>query len=258
MPRDERKEGAGVAAWLRRWWRALLSELVATTTLVWLGIAAMTPLGPTAPPLAHPAMAFGFMVVANACAFGPVSGAHMNPAVTLAALLYGQLAPLPALGYVLAQMLGATLGFGALLATSPRAATAAPAGVTLPGPGVSALGATLVEAALTATLALAVCGVWAAHDASRPDPSVPIKLGLVVAGLVYAGGCATGASINPARSFGPALLQGTWDYQWVYWVGPLGGAALGALLHRHVLRPRARRLAPADAGTPLHDKTEQP
>lgn len=154
---------------------------------MWLGIAAMTPLGPSAPPLAHPAMAFGFMVVANACAFGPVSGAHMNPAVTLAALLYGQLDALPALGYVLAQMLGATLGFSALQATSPRAATAPPAGVTLPGPGVSALGAVLVEAALTATLALACCGVWAAHDAARPDPSVPIKLGLVVAGLVYAG-----------------------------------------------------------------------
>ncbi|CAD0197070.1 unnamed protein product [Chrysodeixis includens] len=217
----------------------------------------MTPLGPTAPPLAHPAMAFGFMVVANACAFGPVSGAHMNPAVTLAALLYGQLDALPALGYVLAQMLGATLGFGALQATSPSAATLPPVGVTQPGPGVSALAAVLVEAVLTGTLALALCGVWATHDATRPDPSVPIKLGLVVAGLVYAGGYATGASINPARSFGPALLQGTWDYQWVYWVGPLGGAALATLAHRYVLLPRARRLPDRDdVALPLNDKTE--
>ncbi|KAJ8725976.1 hypothetical protein PYW08_004159 [Mythimna loreyi] len=253
MPTDE-TESAGVAAWLRRWWRALLAELLATALLVWLGIAAMMPvLGKDKVMLAHPAMAFGFVVIGNACAFGPASGAHMNPAVTLAALLYGRLGALPALGYTLAQLLGAVLGFGALLTTTPSAAAAAPAGCTLPAPSVSALGAAAIEAALTAVLVLACCGLWRAHDDARPDPAAPIKLGLVVAGLVYAGGHATGASINPARSFAPALLHGHWDYQWVYWAGPLGGAALAALLHRFVLTPRAPRAA-AEHDIPLTDK----
>lgn len=185
---ETRGGGGGVAAWLRRWWRALLSELLATALLVWLGLAALMPVrGPGSVQLAHPAMAFGFVVVANACAFGPASGAHMNPAVTLAALLCGQLGVLPALGYALAQTLGATLGFGALLASTPAEAAASPAGCSLPAPGVSALAALTLEATMTGVLVLACCGVWAAHDPARPDPSVPIKLGLVVAGLVYAG-----------------------------------------------------------------------
>lgn len=177
-----------MGAWLRRWWRALLAELVSTALLVWLGVAALMPVrGPSSVMLAHPAMAFGFVVIGNACAFGSASGAHMNPAVTLAALLHGSLGALPALGYALAQLLGATLGFGALLGTTPADVAAAPAGCTLPAPHVSALSAALLEAALTAVLALACCGLWSAHDPTRPDPSVPIKLGLVVAGLVYAG-----------------------------------------------------------------------
>lgn len=166
----------------------MLAELLATALLVWLGIAAIMPVrGPGTVLLAHPAMAFGFVVIGNACAFGPASGAHMNPAVTLAAVLHGRLAALPALGYVLAQLLGALLGFGALLSTTPSEASAAPTGCTLPAPHVSALSATLLEAAMTGVLALACCGVWSAHDPARPDPAVPIKLGLVVAGLVYAG-----------------------------------------------------------------------
>uniref|UniRef100_A0A2A4JIH7 Aquaporin n=1 Tax=Heliothis virescens TaxID=7102 RepID=A0A2A4JIH7_HELVI len=112
------------------------------------------------------------------------------------------------------------------------------------------------RAAITGVLALACCAVWSAHARGEHDPAVPIKLGLVVAGLVYAGGHATGASLNPARSFAPALLHGHWDYQWVYWAGPLGGAALGALLHRWVLTPRPR--APRDADLPLRDKSDQP
>ncbi|XP_049695518.2 lens fiber major intrinsic protein [Helicoverpa armigera] len=256
MPRHESEE-RGVAAWLRRWWRALLAELLATALLVWLGVAAMMPVrGPGSVLLAHPAMAFGFVVVGNAVAFGPASGAHMNPAVTLAALLHGQLGAAPALGYALAQLLGGVLGFGALLGTTPAAAALAPTGCTLPAPHVSALAAVALEAASTAVLALACCGVWSAAARGEHDPAAPIKLGLVVAGLVYAAGHATGASLNPARSFAPALLHSHWDYHWVYWAGPLGGAALGALLHRWVLTPRSE--PPRDVDLPLRDKADQP
>ncbi|XP_075970021.1 lens fiber major intrinsic protein-like isoform X3 [Anticarsia gemmatalis] len=254
MARPRHEEG--VLGWTRRWWRALLAEVVSTALLVWLGCATLVPVaGPGSVLLTHPALGFGFVVIANICAFGSASGAHMNPAVTLGAVLYGQLPVLPALGYVVAQLLGAALGFGGLVATSPGAAIAGTVGVTLPGPDVSPLAAMVTEVVLTGTLVLAVCGVWAAHDPLSPDHAAPVKLGLVIAGLVYAGGPATGASLNPARSFGPALVQGHWQHHWVYWVGPLLGGALAALLHRWVLSPRpAVAAAAVDAEIPLNDK----
>lgn len=110
----------GAAAWARRWWRALLAELVATALLVLLGVATLLPPGA---PLTHPALAFGFVVLANIEAFGPASGAHMNPAVSLAAALTGRLPPAAALAYALAQTLGAVLGFAGLMALVPAAFT---------------------------------------------------------------------------------------------------------------------------------------
>lgn len=160
-----------------------------------LGVASLLPVaGPR--PLTHPALAFGFLVTALVQALGPVSGAHLNPAVTLAALLHGQLPALPALAYMLAQLLGGTLGFGVLVGVLPPHAlldvddagvVRGVHGCTAPAPHVSALGATLTEALLTGLLALVACAVWAGHDPARPDHSAPVKLGLTVAGLVYAG-----------------------------------------------------------------------
>ncbi|CAB3221271.1 unnamed protein product [Arctia plantaginis] len=258
MARPRNDEGTGVGAWVRRWWRALLAELVSTALLVWLGCATLVPIaGPTSVQLTHPAFAFGFVVVANICAFGAASGAHMNPAVTLAALIYGQLEWLPALTYVIAQLVGAVIGFAGLVATSPADVVFNKTGVTLPGPGVSPLAAVATEAAITGTLVMTVCGIWAAHDPLRPDYSAPLKIGVVIAGLVYVGGPATGASLNPARSFGAALVQNMWECHWVYWVGPLLGGALAALLHRWVLTPSRSSAAaaePQDAEIPLNDK----
>lgn len=94
-------EGKGVAAWIVRWWRALVSELVSTALLVLLGVATLV-VGPA--PLTHPALGFGFVVLINAIAFGPASGAHMNPAVTLAALIYQKISWDAALAYVVAQV----------------------------------------------------------------------------------------------------------------------------------------------------------
>ncbi|XP_045783410.1 aquaporin-5-like [Maniola jurtina] len=257
MPGDAEAEGAGgTRGWARRWWRALVAELLATALLVLLGVASLLPAGGAAPPLAHPAWAFGFVVLLNVEAFGPASGAHMNPAVSLAALLTGRLPALAAAAYVVAQLAGALLGAGALALLAP-AAFREGAGVTLPN-GVGPAAAAAVEALLTGALALLCCALWAAHEAGREDPALSVKFGLTVAGLVFAGGAMTGASLNPARSFAPALLQNCFQHHWVYWVGPLGGAAAAALLHRFVLlppAPRAPRAARAE-DLPLHDKRD--
>lgn len=206
-------ERSGVAAWLRRSWRALLAETCATALLVGLGVASsLHAPGAAEPPLANVACAFGFVVVGCCVAFGGASGAHMNPAVSLCAALGGRLAPALCVAYVLAQLAGAVLGFAAL---QGALGAAPPAGLTRPAPHVSGGAAAALEAVLTGLLALACCAAWEAHDPARPDPAVPIKLGLLVAGLVYAGvsvcagdgtGREEGASLTPRlRVAGPRV-----------------------------------------------------
>ncbi|XP_047528215.1 aquaporin AQPAn.G-like [Vanessa atalanta] len=254
MPTDDSERG--LAAWLRRWWRPLVAEVVATALLVLLGVAALLPVDGKHPPLTHPAFAFGLVVLANVEAFGPTSGAHMNPSVTLAALLDGRIGPVAAAAYVVAQIFGATLGFGALMALAPDAFNSGlHVGGNAPG-SVGVVAAAGVEALLTGVLALLCCAIWRAHDEGKQDPTVSIKFGLTIAGLVYAGGVMSSASLNPARSFGPALLLGFRSDHWVYWVGPLGGSALGTLLHRYVLRP-SRAAPPRAEDLPLHDKADR-
>lgn len=158
-----------------------MAELISTALLVWLGLAAGVPVNGVKQPLSHVACAFGFVVVGNALAFGEVSGAHMNPAVTLAAALAGQLSWGVAGAYALAQCVGATLGFGGLMATMPESPGF---GCTAPAPDVSPLAAAGIEAVLTFLLASACCAAWKARS---PDPACAIKLGLLIAGLVYAG-----------------------------------------------------------------------
>ncbi|CAB3221270.1 unnamed protein product [Arctia plantaginis] len=229
FPHDTERTGR---RWVRRCGRAFTAELLGTALLVWLGCAALLPLtGPV--PLSCPALAFGCAVLANVSAFSEASGAHMNPALTLGAVLCRRLSLPMALVYVVAQLLGATLGYYGLLATSPALLTAG-LGVTLPGVGVSPLSAMFIEVVITGVLMLTVCSVWAAESVQR-DPTAPLKIALVVAGLNYAASPATGAALNPARSFAPAFMQGVWTHHWVYWAGPLLGAALAVLLYRAVL-----------------------
>lgn len=177
----------GLAAWIRRWWRPLIAETVATALLVSLGVASLLPVGGKEPPLTHAAFAFGIVVLANVEAFGPTSGAHMNPSVTLAALLDGRIGPVAAAAYVVAQSFGATIGFGLLMGLCPDAfAAGGHVGGNAPG-SVGAAAAAGVEALLTAVLALLCCAAWAAAERGARDPALSIKLGLTVAGLVYAG-----------------------------------------------------------------------
>lgn len=166
----------------------MVAELVATALLVLLGVASVLPVEGREPPLSHPALAFGLVVLANIEAFGAASGAHMNPAVTLAAALLRRLPAAAAAAYAVAQLLGATLGFGLLMLLAPAAfeERAACVGGSAPG-SVSAPAAAAVEALLTAVLVLVCCAAWSAHDAGRPDPAASLKIGLTIAGVIYAG-----------------------------------------------------------------------
>ncbi|CAG9784075.1 unnamed protein product [Diatraea saccharalis] len=235
--------GRGAAAWVRRWWRALVAEVISTALLVLLGVATLMTKEPIV--LTHPALAFGFVVLMNVEAFGPASGAHMNPAVTLAALLYGKMGAALAGAYAVAQVAGAVVGFGLLRALAP-AGLAATAGCT--GTALHPAAAAAVEALLTGTLVLLCCGLWAAHDDARPDRAVSIKLGCGIAGLVYAGVWPPDRrESKPGQKSGPGINTELLDKSLGVLGGPAGrrgGGGAAASVRAARARPRPRPRAP--------------
>lgn len=173
-------------------------------------------------------LVFGLVILAMVSATGHVSGAHLNPAVTIAFVVTRHFPARDAVWYVAAQALGAIAGALVLLAVWPSAP--ADLGATVPsvGPG-SAL---VYETALTAILMFTIVAV--ATDTRAVGAPAAIAIGAAVALGALVGGEVTGASMNPARSLGPALASGTWTDFWVYLAGPLAGATIGALAYQAV------------------------
>lgn len=154
---------------------------------------------------------------------GRRSGAHLNPAVTLAFWCERHLHPHDLAGYITGQSIGAILGAALLrLAWEGRAASVR-YGLTSPGHGLTALEAAGVEAAMTAILVLTI---FLFVSSTRTVRWTPLAVWIVVAVLVWQGAPYTGTSLNPARSLGPALVAGDWHDYWVYLLGPLAGSVL--------------------------------
>lgn len=168
---------------------------------------------------------------------GRRSGAHLNPAVTLAFWLRRHVHPHDLAGYVAAQCLGALAGDALLRLAWGRAAVSLHDGVTQPGNGLGAGGATGVEALMTFVM---VATILLMVSAARTARWTPLVLWPVIAFLVWQGAPWTGTSLNPARSFGPAVVAWFWHDFWVYVAGPLaGGTAAAALV---ALLPGVRTL----------------
>ena len=172
------------------------------------------------------ALAFGLVVMVMVSATGHLSGGHLNPVVTMAFAMTRHLGPREALAYVAAQLAGAAAGAGLLLLTWPDRPAAL--GATVPSVGAGA--AVLYEAVLTALLMFVIMAV--ATDTRAVGAAAPIAIGAAVSLDALVGGPFTGASMNPARSFGPALAAGEWRDLWVYLAGPVPGAAVGALAYQ--------------------------
>ncbi|MSM38597.1 MAG: hypothetical protein GJT30_03095 [Geobacter sp.] len=159
---------------------------------------------------------------------GKESGAHINPVVTLAFWLMGKLKTRHAVGYILAQLLGAVLGAVPLLAWGEMGRSVS-FGATLPGSGYGA-GWALVGEAIT-TFALIV-GLFFFLRHHRLRPFTPALFPFLYAFMVFAEAPISGTSTNPARSLGPVVISGVWHDWWIYWVGPLLGTFLGVAAHR--------------------------
>lgn len=228
--------------------RALVAEAIGTFTLCFIGILAINA-GSIAgleglaaiPNLSTVALAHGLAILVMVAALGAVSGGHFNPAVTFGFMITRRMTPARGLMYWGAQIGGALLAslviggaFGGGDATGPA--------IPSLHPEVTGAGGVILEAVATFFLVLVVFGT--AVDERAPKSVFPIAIGLTVAMDIMAIGPLTGAAMNPARVLGPALatqIYGSiaaiepWAAHWVYWVGPLLGAAAAALLMHHFI-----------------------
>jgi MIP family channel proteins len=220
---------------------ALVAEAVGTFLFVFVGAGSVvlaTHAGASGPGLVGIALAHGLALAVLVSAFGAVSGGHFNPAVTVAVRLAGGIEWTKAAAYVAAQLVGAAAAGYLLAVVMPvQAAEDAALGVPALGSGMGAASGIVVEAVLTMVLVLAVFG-------TAIDPRGPkiggLAIGLAVAADVMMGGPLTGAAMNPARWFGPAVASTSWDNWYVWWIGPLIGAILAAVLYRYVFEGEAR------------------
>ena len=211
-------------------WRRLFSEMLGTFMLVLVAAGGGILHGEGQISLAAAVVAPGLMVMAIILFMGAVSGAHLNPAVSLAFALRGDFPWKRVPGYIVIQLIGATLACVFLDAVFGDIHHL---GATLPGAGYANWQALLMEVALTATLVSVILGT--ASTAQNVGRVAALGVGgyIALAGLWSAP--VSGTSMNPARSFGPALVSGDFGGYWVYVLGPIAGALI-AVGCAHILR----------------------
>ena len=228
--------------------RVLVAEFLGTFALVFFGAGAIisdaalrgqVAFGPA--DLLLIAAAHAVVLAVMISAVGHISGAHFNPAVTLAALIGRHITPSLAAMYAVVQLVAGIVAAAVLkYVFSPAAVSAAGLGAPAPGPGVDTARAYVIEVILTFFLVTVIYAV-AIDPRGAFGKIAGFGIGLVLFFDIIVGGPLTGAAMNPARAFGPALLGGLLDagqlgqHFLVYWLGPAVGAALAALLYQGLL-----------------------
>ena len=207
-----------------------IAEFIGTFALVFIGSGAIIIVQHTgnATGLLQVALAHGLILALMVSAFMNVSGGHFNPAVTTALLVARRITPTVAGVHIVAQLIGALVAAWALKMTMPSAAFAAAQGgsqsIALDVTMTQAIG---LEAIATFFLMTVIYGTAVNSDAPKIGG---LAIGLTIAADILVIGPLTGASMNPARSFGPAVASGVLAGQVVYWVGPILGAIAAAML----------------------------
>lgn len=212
-----------------------LAEFIGTFTLIFIGVGAIhNSADPTAGVgLLGVALAHGLAIAVMVSATGSISGGHLNPAVTFGILAGGKIKPADAVAYWISQLAGGVAAALLLLCIyGADGKEIVKKGTPDLGPGISAGTGILIELVLTFFLVFVVYGT--AVDARAPKIG-GLAIGLTVALDILFGGPLTGAAMNPARTFGPAVASGHWTNHLVYWIGPMAGGALAGLVYGRFL-----------------------
>ncbi|XP_062979200.1 aquaporin-5 isoform X2 [Elgaria multicarinata webbii] len=222
--------------------RAVFSEFLGTALFVFFGLGSALKWPSALPSVLQIALAFGLAIATMVQIFGHISGGHINPAVSIAFFVGNQISFLRMLFYIVAQLVGGIAGAGVLYGVTPANVRGNLAANGLSN-NTTAGQAVVVEMILTFELVLCV---FASTDSRRNDnvgsPSLSIGLSVTLGHLV--GIYFTGCSMNPARSFGPAVVMKRFtSAHWVFWVGPIAGGILASLLYNYFLVPHSMNMS---------------
>jgi aquaporin TIP len=239
------------------WQKPVLAEFIGTFFLCFAGIAAIcsTKIPGAAMNDVGVALAHGLALSIAINCFGGISGGHFNPAVTAGMLITGRIDGMMAARYVGSQLAGATVAALACMVIFPtdiensvKLGTPLPSTTFADSTGI----VLLTEFILTFLLVTAVFGT-AVDERGKAVKIGSFGIGLTVAFDILAGGNVSGASMNPARSFGPTLIHGGlegWKWLWVYWLAPLAGGVVAALVYQHFLLEPAETPIPSPQPKP--------
>ncbi|KAM4702337.1 aquaporin-2-like [Discoglossus pictus] len=221
--------------------RAVFAEFFGTFLFVLFGLGSALNWSGVAPSVLQTALAFGLGIGTLVQTIGHVSGAHINPAVTVAFLVGSQISFLRATFYVGAQLLGAVSGAAILQEVTPFNAKG---NLSINGLFNNTTAGKAFTVELFLTLQLVLC-IFASTDDRRTDNvgSPALSIGLSVTFGHLLGINFTGCSMNPARSFAPAVVTGNFSHHWVFWLGPMIGAALASLIYHYILVPNTKTLS---------------
>ncbi|CAL9031833.1 PREDICTED: probable aquaporin TIP3-2 [Prunus mume] len=220
--------------------RATLAEFVATFIFVFAGEGSVLALGKiykdsgtSAAELIAIALAHAFSLFSAVSTSINVSGGHVNPAVTFGALIGGRLSVVRALYYWVAQLLGAIVASLLLRLVTNGMRTV---GFSMAS-GVGEWHGLILEIVMTFGLVYTVYATAIDPKRGSLGTMAPLAIGLIVGANILVGGPFDGASMNPARAFGPALVGWRWRNHWIYWVGPFIGGGLAALIYEYMVIP---------------------
>lgn len=218
--------------------RKLVAEAIGPSALVFAGAGSLVlAAGNANIGLLEVALAHGLAIAIMFSALGHISGGHFNPAVTAGMWVTRRISTPLAIGYVLAQLAGGILGAIALVVLFPEGLREASSlGTPALGPGVDFGRAVGIQGVLSFFLVMVFFGT----AVDRRNPNVAgLAIGLTVTMGILATGPLTGAAMNPVRVLGPALMSGTWDDHLVWWIGPIIGGVMAAMVYHYLFSEEA-------------------